>query len=446
MNSRSPDQQRSPFAAHDRGVPQATNAITGEIVGLDEFLGEDYAQIERKRLALKEDIARGEPIWLCPLCRNPVHLVCLKELRRFYFKHETGAEECLHACKGLSEEQINARKYNGAKESADHIRMKEIVEAGLRADRRFSDVASERVWKGQERNAWRKPDVQGVWQGQRVAFEVQLSTIFLRIIAERRVFYRRETGLLFWIFRAFGNKERVALTQEDLFYNNNRNLFLVNEETLALSRQCGRFALECHWEEPGLSSSGILTAWQTKTVFFDELTLDVPGQRAYYYDCDAAHARLKDRLEGEPLRARFERFWTLYSQNLLNDPVVWAQLRAALKERGIAVPTYPGADSALARLLDILYSTKTGRPIGFDFDSLLKMAHYVEDQQKGALWLFHKALACYGRDAELALEDSTRRWARKAEAFREGRHAGNPAYAPRETYNALVAFLFPELF
>ena len=31
---------------------------TGETLGLDEFLGDDYAQIEKRHLALSEDIAR----------------------------------------------------------------------------------------------------------------------------------------------------------------------------------------------------------------------------------------------------------------------------------------------------------------------------------------------------------------------------------------------------
>ncbi len=37
----------------------------------------------------------------------------------------------------------------------------------------------------------------------RMAFEIQLSTTFIRVIAERREFYLREGGLLVWLFASF---------------------------------------------------------------------------------------------------------------------------------------------------------------------------------------------------------------------------------------------------
>lgn len=329
----------SPYAAHNREVPEASSLETGETVGLDEFLGDDFPEIEKKRLALREDIARGAPKWVCAYCGEPVHLVCLQRLRRFHFRHHSGGKECLHARKGLSEEQINAIKYNGAKESQAHIRMKEIVAESLRCDPRFSDVKTEAVWKGRDRKAWRRPDVSAEHQGIRVAFEIQLSTTFLRVIAERRIFYLQEGGLLLWIFKSY-DEDKARLTQEDLFYNNNRNLFIASEDTLLASKENRSFALECRWVEPKATPEGIETEWRGRTAFFDELTPDIPGQRVFLFDYDAAESREKAKMEGMGLRGRFERFWTSLGQGSY-DSEEWEAIREEFRGRGLFLPQWP---------------------------------------------------------------------------------------------------------
>jgi len=109
-----------------------------------------------------------------------------------------------------------ARKYNAAKESRAHIRLKEIIADSLRYDSGFSEVETEKVWRGMDRTKWRKPDVQALWKGKiRIAFEIQLSTTFLHVIAERRNFYRQEGGLLCWIFKSFDQAE-ARMTQDDI--------------------------------------------------------------------------------------------------------------------------------------------------------------------------------------------------------------------------------------
>ena len=64
--------------------------------------------------------------------------------------------------------------------------------------RDFSDVVVEGRWTGAFSGEWRRPDVRAVFEGIPVAFEIQLSTTYINVIAQRREFYRREGGLLFW--------------------------------------------------------------------------------------------------------------------------------------------------------------------------------------------------------------------------------------------------------
>ena len=60
-----------------------------------------------------------------------------------------------------------------------------------------------------------------------MVFEIQLSTTYVNVIAERRDFYLNEGGMLLWIFYNFDAGER-RLTQDDVFFNNNRNAFVVS--------------------------------------------------------------------------------------------------------------------------------------------------------------------------------------------------------------------------
>lgn len=74
--------------------------------------------------------------------------------------------------------------------------MKEWVAQCLAADPRFTDVATEKRWSGTLTAEWRKPDVRAIYRGIPVVFEIQLSTTYVNVIAERREFYLQEGGLL----------------------------------------------------------------------------------------------------------------------------------------------------------------------------------------------------------------------------------------------------------
>lgn len=242
-------------------IVEALDLETGEIPSVWDLVGNDYEKALQLRMALRQGIAAGSPLLACPLCLVPVHLVSLPQDRRFYLRHETEDGRCPARTKGtLSEERILAMKYDGARESVAHKRLKEIIAESLRSDPEFSDVEVEAVWRGEEANQRRKPDVRATWMGALpVAFEVQLSTTFLRVIAERREFYLRNGGLLFWVFNRFDMGD-ARLTMEDLFYNNNRNAFIASEETVAASKALGSLVLDCVWSEPSVDEG--VVSWR----------------------------------------------------------------------------------------------------------------------------------------------------------------------------------------
>jgi hypothetical protein len=181
--------------------------------------------------------------------------------------------------------------------------MKNWIVQCLTVGGRFEDIRQESRWVGALTGEWRRPDVSATFNGIPIAFEVQLSTTYLNVIAERRLFYPEQGGLLFWIFAVFDSEHR-RMTEEDVFYNNNQNAFIVNAQTLMDSIATNEFLLECVWAEP--TKNGGISAFHRKRVSFHDLTLDTDSQRAYFYDFDRAKKRL-----AEGRRAlEFARLWS----------------------------------------------------------------------------------------------------------------------------------------
>lgn len=431
------------FAVESPEIEEVLDCTTGENLAAATVIGEDYYKALQLRMRIRTDLEDGHALYRCSLCRTPVYLVSLCEVRRFFFRHTLEDGRCTAHTRGaLSQDEIDARKYNGAKESAAHRDMKMWVAQCLEADPRFSDVHVEGTWVGALTGERRKPDVRATLDGKVVVFEIQLSTTHLNVIAARRSFYLREGALLVWVFKNFDTDSR-RLTQDDVFFNNNQNAFVVSKETLDISTGSGGFALECIWAEPlSLSENSPL---QRKLVSFHELTLDFENQRAFYFDYDGARRALEtaELAKTAALRTMFEEFWLAYTETHLDDAGVWRTLRTRIRALGVDAPTYP---SQLPRsLLNALYSAKHGKPVGFRFLTLVQVAHHVAGYGRKHLFRFRQALAAFDRGAQLLKEDMTGKWTRRAKAYKAAIKQGSKDYEPDLAHDALVALLFPEL-
>lgn len=429
------------FAVEDPEIEEVLDRSSGIIISARDAIGSDYDNAIKLRMALRTSLDRNEPTYLCPLCAIPVYLVCLPDRRRFFFRHELEDGRCPARTKGdRSEEEINARKYNGVKESVAHIRMKEIIAESLRCDRRFSDVSIEKVWRSQDQGTWRKPDVQAMFEGKRVAFEIQLSTTFLRVIAQRRDFYLQDGALLVWIFKHF-DEEKSRLTQDDVFYNNNRNAFLASEETLHASRANGALTLECRWTKPVSEMENVPQGMEQRLVTFSELTLDLKQQRVFFFDYDQ-HAR---SATDAALRRQFEGFWLSLDSYQQYDEAVWWELCIQFGRRGFLLPKSPYSGDGPMYLLNALYSAKHGRPIGWRFKKLIQVAHCIQGGHKDCLHAFRLALIAYNRGAQIQSEDAKGKWRAKVKEYRPLMDVGAPEYSPNRQFDRMMKFLFPDI-
>lgn len=436
------------FAVEDPEVVELLDLSTGRFERHADVIGDDYEKALQLRMQLQTDLRREQPRFVCAMCMTPVYLVSRPEGRKFFFRHSLEDGRCSAVTRGLlSQDEIDARKYNGAKESWLHLEMKSWIAACLQADTRFSDVVVEGRWTGAFSGEWRKPDVRASYRGTRVAFEIQLSTTYINVIAQRREFYRQEGGLLFWVFAHFDMGAR-RLTQEDVFYNNNRNAFVVTQATRDESLRQRRFLLECIWAEPTLG--GGVSELRRELVPFDALTLDADTQRAYHFDFDRERNRLAREVRErkvarqKPFRDKFECWYVAHVTTREDDHKTWGQLRRDCAGEGVGLPEYPGM---LPRgLLNVLYSTKHGRVIGWDYSNFIQIAHHVEPGLRQYLHYFRAALKAFGRAELIRSEDASGKWAAKVAEYKARIAHGDPAYTADTTHDALVRLLFPELF
>lgn len=417
------------------------SAVVGE--------GRDQVMVLYKRLHRSRKT--GEDRLLCGLCGVPVYLCSAPDRQHFYFKHFQEDGNCPAETRGqLTEAQINALRYQGQRESKRHIRIKNLVAESLMADPKFSTPVIEGTWKGLDGKELRRPDVRSCFQGQvDVAFEVQLSTTFGRVMAEREVFYKSEGGLLLWIFGEF-DLEHARLMMEVIFANNNRNAFVVNEMSRDASLEAGALMLECHWTQPAKVNKNIVWTQQRKLVRFDELTIDLDRQRVFYVDTDALEQKLRRNTDSSGLAQSFQEFWLTYESfdgrkqpDLSIISLQWSALQLRFAEAGVRLPSRH--EDSFIDLMRSLFLAKLGRAVGWRYQTLWPAAHHVHDAVKPSLWIFMAALQHYDRLAGLESQDAKGRWAEKVESWTRGVATGEVAFAEDHRYDGVLRLVFPEL-
>jgi competence CoiA-like predicted nuclease len=321
---------------------------TGELLNADDVLVGNAIEIIQLRKSVVMD-NYDNPRFLCPKCGEPLKISSTKEKASFYFSHvpklphllPTGEICDWYEPSALSELEIRMYRYDKKKESPIHQLTKNILERSLQSDTNFSETRQERhfgVYRQMETGQkyfWRKPDIQTTHQIYgKMAFEIQHSSTFLEVIAERTRFYLQENSLLFWIFTSFDlNDSQRKITQNDIFYNNNCNAFVANAETLKCSIEQNELSLLCHYFEPVITNTLEIDLKQRiNFIKFSDLTVDIEKNRIYYFDFEEALQIAKEDLVAVKKR------WAIAEEKRIAQEKLMAEKRrlAEIEERRIA--------------------------------------------------------------------------------------------------------------
>lgn len=437
-------------------IREVLDCDTGEFVDARGWIGgQRYEELIAQRVNVRERLSE-KPRFRCSLCSVSVYLVA-NQLKHFFFRHKTEDGSCPAETRSpLSRDEIRARKYNGVRESEPHKRIKALIARSLVADPSFSEILSEHQWRSShDRQSRRQPDVQAIGPMGKLAFEVQLSTTFLDVVAGRRSFYRQEDALLVWVMGCFDPGYR-RLTTDDLFFSNNSNILVVDEETTALSESEHRFHVRCHYRRPVREGDSLTDNWESHVVPFNGLTCEKEYQRCWHFDYDRQAAALRAEIDKElqereqatmdALRDELFSFWLLRSPNSAPDGTAiyeWAALRKALDDRGICLPPSPGDDSGFIALMNGVASAKEGRPVGWNFRHLVEVAHRIVDGYPQHVVAFGYAVQIFGRGKLLDDQDRTGKWKLRQSAIGTSLRGGEPDFAPDPATIPLVDFLIP---
>lgn len=432
-----------PLCVDKPEIAEVLDTHSGSYLRAQDVIGADYAALVQLRTRAKAAHFKDQPLYRCSTCLTPVFICARKDGQKFFFKHSHEDGSCPAITRSaLSQDEIDARKYNGVKESQAHLQMKDWLEACLKANPRFSQVSKEARWAGRLTGEWRKPDVSAVYEGVRVAFEIQLTTTYLDVIVKRREFYLQEGGLIFWVFASFDNEHR-RLTEDDVFYNNNQNAFIVNTGTVKDSLEQKRLMLECVWQVP--TADGSHSALRRQRVAFDQLTLDQATQRAYFFDYEGAKLQLSAARNNEvqALRDEIDAWWDRKRDEDAPLQDTWVKFAPRLRKLGVPAP-YQFRDVDMV-LLTALYSAKHGQPWGQRKNRLVEVAHHhaMKDRDR-FVWFMH-AVKRYSRTESMAQEGDPSKWRDKYKRAQAAYLADRQQFEPNRTSQALAEFLFPEL-
>ncbi|QGM47416.1 DUF6035 family protein [Methylocystis heyeri] len=444
----------------DPEIIEIQDLRTGELVNSQALISSyRYGDFIVLRGKVREHLHSEVPFYACALCATPVYIVA-NQAKRFFFRHLIEDGSCSARTRGeLSQDEIAARKYHGQRESEAHKHIKNLIEKSLNADPVFETTVQEKVWRSaRDPKARRQPDVQTESPiFGRVAFEVQLSTTFLSVVVARRAFYREQGALLVWVFGNFMPDYR-RLMVDDILFPNNSNLFVVDDETTGLSKKRGVFLMRCIFRRPVRNGSEIIDEWNEEIVAFGELQRDIEAQTAFFFDyakeekrlrdaidVDAAAARLK---EDDALRDEFLALWKAAPQFHSENSGLharWKALSETLAARGIKIPDCPNSNSGFRALLNGILSAEEGKPVGWDYEKLIQVAHCIFDRHKPHLFAFGCALQHYGSENLLEEQDKKEIWAKRKSSIKEALRVHNPAFIPDPFWLPALLFLFPEI-
>ena len=237
----------------------------------------------------------------CLLCGMPVMFTSNGKTR--YIKHKPMKEESKcpwHTGVTLTPEQVDALKYNGAKEGKKHIRYKNFLFDMFKIDESFSNEALEKrqtIKIDNKVDLWRRPDVSATYKNEiEIVCEVQLQTILVKYIKGRQSFYAKKKAFLIWFFDDKDIKS-YSYSDGDIFFTNNTNRFFLNDEVITLSRENNSLVVGVKYYDYYLDENNEINFKSiSKIIPFGSITFDEKTREVYYFDSRAKKKRLEDEI------------------------------------------------------------------------------------------------------------------------------------------------------
>lgn len=319
---------KPPIDETKRTIDTVKDIETDKEIYAKSFFAQPEGVIFKMRTELENAIYLHRPKYVCKYCGQMVKISGRKTERGMarFFSHLRDSDDCDYkTTTGRTRREINREKFAICNEGERHKFLKAEIAKYLEKTEGVTDVRTENTVKGNHPILrWRRPDVIANYRGQEVVFELQLSTTFVSVIAERDMFYRLNKKHIIWVSNFDEQGEHVDLTNmmvKDIYYNNRLNIFIFDLDAQRRSEELGELVLKCNWlkpdgdwEYPNGNTSDKLGG---KFIRLSELTFDntykpyfVDAEQAYY----AAHPEFKLKVadiekENKEILAELDKLW-----------------------------------------------------------------------------------------------------------------------------------------
>ena len=414
-----------------RTITEVIDNESERVITAEHFFAQNEDVIFRQRYELEKALILKKKMWVCPVCRQPIKIRGKKDgIISMHFAHVADKLDCpIKTGRDYTKDQILRMKYNGQKESPKHNRLKNLIAEKISRDERFTEIQVDKRYEGICKD-WRRPDVSAIFNGKKVVFELQLTTTFLSVIAERNLFYQDNQTYILWIFD-YGrqNIEGMRFMEKDIFYPNYHNAFFIDENTGS-----NQFQLICGYENPTIIDGSIKNEWQLQKINFSELTFG-PDFQVYWFDYEGYKTSLVKEIE----KNRFMEFGNLWKQSSSEEERIRLieRISYVVDQKNNAFQIYE-----LSSLLSCLYSIKFQKVIGYNYKRIVQLLHQYFDkdtvkESHFGEYIF-KAIRVYARD-QIKREDKTEKFFSKAVAYKKRQ------FELCHKYDPLLKNLFPEL-
>ena len=278
-----------------RTINEVLDIETGECINSSDFFEKDISELTLYRSELDKAI-RGirEPLFTCYYCKQKIRIRGgkVRGTNRkediFHFAHLNDSDDChIKTNNVYTKDEVDRIKYNGAKESILHQKIKgniaEFLNRNLEVKKQVSNVEVEKIIRNQVSKSWKKPDINAYFLDKRMAIELQLSTTWLSVITQRQEFYKNEGIYIFWIFHNFDeNDYQRKLTINDVVYTNHQNAYVFDSETYELSKQANDLILKCYFKTYFRNGMELGESWQNEFIKLSDLTFDTETFKVFF--------------------------------------------------------------------------------------------------------------------------------------------------------------------
>lgn len=284
-----------------RTIEFVLNKDDGSTVYADSFFLKEENEVFNYRSELQKAI-KGirEPLFVCYYCGQNIKINGGGQtMKVLHFAHRKDSDFCqLKTDTIYSLLEIKRLKYNGAKESPLHFETKHLIKQFIELNNDFSNIKVEKVVKSYTNYLeWKKPDISATYKKVDVVFEIQLSTTFLSVIVDREHFYKENKTYILWVFKNFEVDEfKQRFTEKDVFYSNNRNAFVLDDEAIKLSSENNDLFLLCYYQKPKIENLKIEYDWCFEYVNFKKLTFDKVNYKIFYFDVSKEEETLNNEI------------------------------------------------------------------------------------------------------------------------------------------------------